>query len=83
MAEPLITQFAKIGASRVFDDGTIFPSGHTANAVVIWGLMALLAVRHRKVWAAGAAVLPYVSEVARAETPHHIPYGFHGEFVPG
>ena len=48
---------AKIGASRVFDDGTIFPSGHTANAVVIWGLMALLATRHRRVWAAIAAVL--------------------------
>jgi membrane-associated phospholipid phosphatase len=48
---------AKIGASRVFDDGTIFPSGHTANAVVIWGLMALLATRHRRVWATVAAVL--------------------------
>ncbi|MDQ1660267.1 MAG: hypothetical protein QOJ68_247 [Blastococcus sp.] len=48
---------AKIGASRVFDDGTIFPSGHTANAVVIWGLMALLAVRHRRVWAAIAGIL--------------------------
>ena len=46
-----------IGASRVFDDGTIFPSGHTANAVVIWGLMALLAVRHRGIWAAVAAFL--------------------------
>jgi undecaprenyl-diphosphatase len=40
-----------VGASRVFADGTIFPSGHTANAVVIWGLMALLAVRHRRAWA--------------------------------
>jgi undecaprenyl-diphosphatase len=48
---------AKIGASRVFDDGTIFPSGHTANAVVIWGLMALLAVRHRRLWAAVAGIL--------------------------
>lgn len=46
-----------IGASRVFDDGTIFPSGHTANAVVIWGLMALLAVRHRRTWAAVAGFL--------------------------
>ena len=46
-----------IGASRVFDDGTIFPSGHTANAVVIWGLMALLAVRHRGIWAGVAAFL--------------------------
>jgi undecaprenyl-diphosphatase len=41
---------ADIGASRVFDDGTIFPSGHTANAVVIWGLMAMLAVEHRRAW---------------------------------
>jgi undecaprenyl-diphosphatase len=48
---------ADIGASRVFDDGTIFPSGHTANAVVIWGLMALLAVRHRRVWGAVAGVV--------------------------
>ena len=46
-----------IGASRVFDDGTIFPSGHTANAVVIWGLLALLAVRHRGICAAAAAFL--------------------------
>jgi undecaprenyl-diphosphatase len=48
---------ADIGASRVFDDGTIFPSGHTSNAVVIWGLMALLAVRHRKVWGAVAGLM--------------------------
>ena len=41
---------AKSWATRVFDDGTIFPSGHTANAVVIWGLMAMLAVRHRRAW---------------------------------
>jgi undecaprenyl-diphosphatase len=40
----------QIGATRVFDDGTIFPSGHTANAVVIWGLMAMLAVQHRRRW---------------------------------
>jgi membrane-associated phospholipid phosphatase len=46
-----------IGASRVFDNGTIFPSGHTANAVVIWGLMAMLAVRHRRVWAPVAGVV--------------------------
>jgi len=46
-----------VGASRVFDDGTIFPSGHTANAVVIWGLMAMLAVRHRRVWGPVAGVV--------------------------
>jgi undecaprenyl-diphosphatase len=38
------------GGSVVFDGGTIFPSGHTANAVVTWGLLALLARRHRRVW---------------------------------
>lgn len=48
---------AKIGASRVFDDGTIFPSGHTSNAVVIWGLMALLAIRHRRVWGVVAGLV--------------------------
>ncbi len=44
------------GGSEVFTDGTIFPSGHTANAVVTWGVLALLARRHRR-WAASAAVL--------------------------
>ena len=42
------------GASRVFTDGTIFPSGHTANAVVCWGLMAILARRNRPIWAAAS-----------------------------
>ena len=44
-----------IGASRVFTDGTIFPSGHTANAAVTYGLLAILARRHRRVGAAAAA----------------------------
>lgn len=44
------------GASEVFVvGGTIFPSGHTANAVVTWGVLALVARRHRGVGAALAA----------------------------
>ena len=32
----------------VFDGGDIFPSGHTANAVVIFGVLAMVAVQHRR-----------------------------------
>jgi membrane-associated phospholipid phosphatase len=35
--------------------GTIFPSGHTANAVVTWGVLALVARGHRRLGAAAAA----------------------------
>jgi len=45
------------GASTIFAGGTIFPSGHTANAVVTWGLLAWLARRHRRVWGVVAALL--------------------------
>ncbi|HEV7211347.1 MAG TPA: phosphatase PAP2 family protein [Blastococcus sp.] len=46
-----------IGASQVFTDGTVFPSGHTANAVVTWGLLALLARRHRRIWGVVSGLL--------------------------
>jgi hypothetical protein len=36
----------------VFDGGDIFPSGHTSNAVVIFGVLALVAVEHRRAWVA-------------------------------
>ena len=45
------------GASEVFADGTIFPSGHTANAVVTWGVLAGLAHSHRRAAAWAAVVL--------------------------
>jgi membrane-associated phospholipid phosphatase len=45
------------GASHLFADGTIFPSGHTANAVVTWGLLAMLARRRRRRWTALATFL--------------------------
>lgn len=45
------------GASHIFSDGTIFPSGHTANAAVTWVLLGLMARRHRRLWATvGAGV---------------------------
>jgi membrane-associated phospholipid phosphatase len=45
------------GASTIFTDGTIFPSGHTANAVVTWGLLAWLARGHRRAWGLAAAFM--------------------------
>ncbi|MPQ99876.1 phosphatase PAP2 family protein [Modestobacter sp. I12A-02628] len=45
------------GATSVFTDGTIFPSGHTANAVVTWGVLVLVARSYRRTGAVLAAVL--------------------------
>jgi len=36
----------------VFDGGDIFPSGHTSNAVVIFGVLAMIAVEYRRAWIA-------------------------------
>ncbi|AIJ16697.1 phosphatase PAP2 family protein [Streptomyces lividans] len=36
-----------IGANEMWLGGDIFPSGHTANAVVTWGILAYLASTHR------------------------------------
>ncbi|MGV9269991.1 phosphatase PAP2 family protein [Kitasatospora sp. NPDC003701] len=41
-----------VGSPELFSGGTIFPSGHTANAVVTWGVLAYLAVRLRRCGAA-------------------------------
>ncbi|GAA2133399.1 hypothetical protein GCM10009760_09570 [Kitasatospora kazusensis] len=37
-----------VGSPELFSGGEIFPSGHTANAVVTWGVLAYLAVRWRR-----------------------------------
>jgi len=37
-----------VGSPELFSGGNIFPSGHTANAVVTWGVLAYLAVRWRR-----------------------------------
>ncbi len=37
-----------IGVTELFRGGDIFPSGHAANSVVIWGTLAYLAPRHRR-----------------------------------
>ena len=41
----------------VFDGGDIFPSGHTSNAVVIFGVVAMVAVEHRKAMIALAVLV--------------------------
>jgi len=47
-----------IGSAELFKGGDIFPSGHTANAVVTWGILAYLATtpRARRVLSVVAAV---------------------------
>ncbi|OKI99048.1 hypothetical protein AMK18_24265 [Streptomyces sp. CB01249] len=37
----------RIGSAELFAGGDIFPSGHTANAVVTWGILAYLAATPR------------------------------------
>lgn len=49
-----------IGSTELFQGGDIFPSGHTANSVVIWGTLAYLAPRHRKAAAALSALAAMV-----------------------
>jgi membrane-associated phospholipid phosphatase len=44
-------------AHDVFAGGNIYPSGHTANAVVLFGLLAWMAVRHRRAAIAAAVFL--------------------------
>ncbi len=48
-----------IGSNEMFAGGDIFPSGHTANAVVTWGVLAYLATtpRARRIASVSAAVL--------------------------
>ncbi|MBF6050342.1 membrane protein [Streptomyces eurocidicus] len=48
-----------IGSNEMFAGGDIFPSGHTANAVVTWGVLAYLATtpRTRRVASVIAALL--------------------------
>jgi membrane-associated phospholipid phosphatase len=41
----------------VFDGGDIFPSGHTSNAVVIFGVIAMVAVEHRRAMVALAVTI--------------------------
>jgi membrane-associated phospholipid phosphatase len=36
-----------VGSAELFAEGDIFPSGHTANAVVTWGILAYLATTPR------------------------------------
>ena len=42
---------------RIFDGGNIYPSGHVSNAVVLYGLVVLIATNHRRLAAAVAVFL--------------------------
>ncbi|MEU7136134.1 phosphatase PAP2 family protein [Streptomyces sp. NPDC046261] len=48
-----------VGSNEMFAGGDIFPSGHTANAVVTWGVLAYLATtpRARRIASVAAAML--------------------------
>lgn len=47
-----------VGSSEMFAGGDIFPSGHTANAVVTWGVLAYLATTQRaQRWGSVASAL--------------------------
>ena len=45
------------GSAELFHGGMVFPSGHTANAVVVWGTLAYLAGHHRRTGALAACVM--------------------------
>lgn len=45
------------GTAELFHGGMVFPSGHTANAVVVWGTLAYLSGRHRRTGALVACVM--------------------------
>ncbi|GGO95351.1 phosphatase PAP2 family protein [Wenjunlia tyrosinilytica] len=47
------------GSAELFAGGDIFPSGHTANAVVTWGVLAYLATKHRRTGAVITAVFAF------------------------
>jgi membrane-associated phospholipid phosphatase len=48
-----------VGSAEMFSGGDIFPSGHTANAVVTWGVLAYLATtpRARRLGSVASALL--------------------------
>ncbi|WP_236719118.1 phosphatase PAP2 family protein [Wenjunlia vitaminophila] len=48
-----------VGSAEMWKGGDIFPSGHTANAVVTWGVLAYLATKHRRTGAVITAVFAF------------------------
>ncbi|WP_309505084.1 phosphatase PAP2 family protein [Streptomyces sp. KM273126] len=53
-----------IGSTEFLRGGDVFPSGHTANCLVIWGTLAHLATRHRTAAAVAAALAAVVVGLA-------------------
>lgn len=52
-----IGPFYSSNPHNVFAGGDIFPSGHVSNSVVLYGVIALVAVRYRRLLAAGAVFI--------------------------
>lgn len=49
-----------MGSAEFLRGGDVFPSGHTANCVVVWGTLAYLASRHRTAVAVAGALAAVV-----------------------
>ena len=57
---------AETGSGAYFDGGLMYPSGHSANAVVTWGVLAYLAVAYARASRRTAAILAFVPTPAVA-----------------
>ncbi|WP_149827812.1 phosphatase PAP2 family protein [Streptomyces tailanensis] len=60
-----------IGSDELFRGGDMFPSGHTANSVVVWGALAYLATRHRRAAGALAALAALVVGLTTVYLGYH------------
>lgn len=60
-----------IGSAELFRGGDIFPSGHAANSVVIWGTLAHLAPRHRRAAGVLAALAALVVGLTTVYLGYH------------
>jgi membrane-associated phospholipid phosphatase len=60
-----------IGSDELFRGGDMFPSGHTANSVVVWGALAYLATRHRTALGVLAALVALVVGLTTVYQGYH------------
>ncbi|KUL35454.1 phosphatase PAP2 family protein [Streptomyces regalis] len=60
-----------IGSDEFFRGGDMFPSGHTANSVVVWGTLTYLATRHRRTAGVLAALVALVVGLTTVYLGHH------------
>ncbi|MEU6545025.1 phosphatase PAP2 family protein [Streptomyces sp. NPDC046859] len=60
-----------IGSDEFFRGGNMFPSGHTANGVVVWGTLAYLATRRRRTVGVLAALVALVVGLTTVYQGYH------------